>query len=316
MISATHDGLTVATTTGTEADTQHAVGVPEAQIASGSSPDATPESAAPAESLPAAAADAPPASAAEAVPAETPDEPQAETPQKRDRYQSRIDRLTWERLQAEQRASQLEAELAALRARPAPAETPPADKPRVDQFDTYEAFIEATATWAASQAEQKARQAVTDLEARIDAERSARARAETAAQYQDRVEAARSALPDFDAIVNQDLPISQPMRDEILSNPLGPQLAYWLGSHPDECERLSQLPPRAVLIELGKVLAQVDRVPPGSRPSAAPRTQAPPPIRPVGGGATVATVPLDQADFQTYKRIRDQQETEWRRSRL
>ena len=314
MISATHDGLTVATTTGTEADTQHAVGVPEAPLAPGPSPDAPPESAASAESLPAAAADAPPASAAEAVPP-TPDDSQAETPPKRDRYQSRIDRLTWERLQAEQRASQLEAELATLRAQPAPAETSP-DKPRVDQFETYEAFIEATALWAASQAEQKARQSVAALEARVEADQAARARAEQAAVYQDRVEAARSVLPDFDTIVNQDLPISQPMRDEILSNPLGPQLAYWLGSHPEECERLSSLPPRAVLIELGKVLAQVDRVPPGSRPSAAPRTQAPPPIRPVGGGATVATVPLDQADFQTYKRIRDQQEQEWRRSRL
>ena len=38
------------------------------------------------------------------------------------------------------------------------------------------------------------------------------------------------------------------------------------------------------------------------------KTSAPPPIRPVGGSATRSTVPIDELDYQSFRKIRDQQE--------
>lgn len=316
MITATNDGITLATTTGTDAEVQDALGSREALIAPTPAPDAPavpPESVAEGQRGPESEAGGsppgPPASP-EPVP-EAPAEAPPDAPPAKDRsYQSRINRLTWERAQAEQRATELEAALAARAAVP-PAPPPPAD---VSGYDSYEAWVEARAT-------QIAEEKVTALRVRVEAAEAERTRVEALARYRDRVDEVRNEFPDYDAWMEQskDITISAPLVDYIRTAADGPRLAYYLAQHHEDAARLSDLPPSesniTLGIEIGKVLARQERVTTGPPPAAVPRSAAPTPIKPVGGGASAAAVPLDQLDFQAYKRLRDRQEEEWRASR-
>src|SRR3974377_1470348 len=53
------------------------------------------------------------------------------------------------------------------------------------------------------------------------------------AQYADRVENFKQQFPDFDKYVGQDISIPLSVRDEILRQPNGPDIALFLGFAPD-----------------------------------------------------------------------------------
>jgi hypothetical protein len=314
MITATHDGITVATTTGTDADAQAAAG-----MTSPVAVESPPSTEAPtSESIPETPVEA-------SAPAEAGDEgaPAAPADDKKSSYQSRIDRFRWEAGEAQRRAAEAEAraqavaaELEAVRAARAAQE---ADEPKLEAFESYEAWIKAQARW---EAQQEARKQVAALQARVEAREAERARVDVQAQYRDRVEAVRSEFPDFDAVTSRDdITVSLPVKQFIEHHPLGPRLAYALGKMTvEEAEALASIPPDQSVtlgMQIGRVLARLEAASPtGPASTTASRSSAPPPIKPVGSSAAAATVPLDQADFQTYKKIRDQQEQEWRRSRL
>lgn len=53
--------------------------------------------------------------------------------------------------------------------------------------------------------------------------------------FQARAAVAREKYPHFDAVVfNPDLSITEPMRDRITASDRGPEIAYYLGLHPEE----------------------------------------------------------------------------------
>jgi hypothetical protein len=314
MITATHDGITVATTTGTEADAQAALGMPEGTLAS---PDT---------SQPVVVADAPAATAG--VEVEAPTDASAEVPaeppaERRTSYQSRIDRLKWEAEEARRQAArEYEARVAAEAQLAEAQRRPPADdaEPGLDSFETYEEWIKAQARF---EARRIARESVAQVEARVEAGLQARARVDAQQEFQHRLDVARSEFPDFDTVVSQDISISLPVKHYIETQPDGPRLAYALGREPEAAAHLASIPPGdahklELGVAIGALLARVPPAPPtGPGTIAVPRTHAPPPIKPVGSGATAATVPLDRVtDQTTFEKIRNQQEQEWRRSRL
>lgn len=315
MITATNESVTLATTTGTEADVQAALGLtPEAE------PPAVAQKSAeapPAEAITEEPPTSPPGDADEAQPTE--EAPPSDEPPKKKSYQSRIDRLRAEATQAQlERQAALEQaaairhrleELEAQRSMP-PAE--PAKAPVLEDFATHEDWVAATVE---HRAREIAREEVAKLAARVEADR---ARVEAMTAYQSRLAAARSELPNFDAVVSQEIPISRPVVDYITTQDDGPRLAYYLGQHPEDAARLSAIPPDSPFAlgrAIGELLTRLDGAVSGPSSTAASRSSAPAPIKPVGGAPTAATVPLDQLDFAEYKRIRDRQEFERRQSR-
>lgn len=236
---------------------------------------------------------------------------------KKGSIQDRINRATYEREEARreaererQRAAALEAEIARLReparpdaprqaVEPAPATDGP-PKPTLDQFDTYEAWIEAVADW-------RAEQKVQALRAEAQA-RDAQAREFAARQsYHEREAAFAAQTPDYAEAMTRakDVPISASMQAAILSSPHGPAVAYFLATHPEDAVQLAQetasLPASAAPVvrrllegKIPAVGAQSGPSPQGVRPS------VPPPIKPVGSAPVVAEPPIETLPVDDY----------------
>lgn len=277
---------------------------------------------------------------------------------KRGRLQSRIDELTQERNRVAAERATEKAENEALRRRVAelaggaapqrPAagarriEKAPAPPPRpaVDEFATYEDYTEAVAKWAVKIAKSEWQQETTsavDERLKAEADKALQAQwqqtqAALTQRYQAGVIKAREKYDDYDeAIAAPELQASPLMEAELLRSDIGPEITYYLATHPETCKKLHALgnSPQA-LREFGKVEARVEHAlekaaaDKGSQAAAAPTaarsdaaakqlasvappagpkrvTKAPDPITPVGGGETQATTDPDKMSYQEYK---------------
>jgi hypothetical protein len=220
--------------------------------------------------------------------------------------QKRIDRLTWEANEAKRKAEELEAK---LRERQERQPEPSAARPKPEDFQDYDDYVEALADW---KAEEKARKLRDELKAE-----SEKTRAKTEADR--RMEAFRAAESKFRATVQdydeaiqdaQDTPMTQVMFDVILESEVGPNLLYHLAKNPDEAERIAHLSPARQAAEIGKLedkLAQQLKDP--QKPKA---SNAPPPVNPVRARGSASTPRLDDPNLsmEEYSRLRRKQLSE------
>mgnify|MGYP001567158277 CR=1 FL=1 len=211
----------------------------------------------------------------------------------------------------------LEARLAAIEAKVTPSLEPVAPTPAAEtvltpeNFETYEAYIDALVQQRTEKAIET--RLATERE-RLARETADRATSDALAQHQTRFERAKATHDDFEAVVGQDIALSAPMRDVIVASEEGPEMAYYLGTHPDEAARIAALPPGPALVEMGKLAVRVVAAAPapvqasGPAPTVPPVTRVPAPIRPVGTGASASSVPLDAlplADFVARRNAED-----------
>ncbi len=125
-------------------------------------------------------------------------------------------------------------------------------------------------------------------------------------RFGERVEAARKKYADFDEVALSDsLPVKQGtvLAAFVMDSEHGPDIAYHLGSHPEEFQRISALPQLAQARELTKL--ELTFANPTSTP--VPKvTAAPRPPNQLSGKAAVTKDTLEQAaedgDFDTYAR--------------
>jgi|TARA_R110000824_G_scaffold396567_1_gene598129 hypothetical protein len=194
--------------------------------------------------------------------------------------------------EAERRAADAEARLAALTTDTAApkASTPAPPKadwaryqempgaPQVEEFDKYEDYTTAVATF------------VTDLRHQELATQEAYAASQAAEQeserarqsvWQERLETARKSDPTFDDHLNADTPMSLPMQHLTMESPVGTQLLQYLSTHQDESQRLSTLHPVEVYREMGKLEERLSAAS-SERGSAPVISHAKPPIKPLG----------------------------------
>jgi hypothetical protein len=217
--------------------------------------------------------------------------------------------------EAERRADMAEARLDAL-AQPAPTpEQPPAAPtpdwarfkamaaaPKADQFESYDDYTAALATFvtdARQHEHETRRQQYYEGQAKKDAHDA------RTAQWQERLAKARTDIPDLDATLDPDVPMSLPMQYLAMESPVGVQLLQHLSSHPDESQRLSTLHPAEVYREMGKL---EERFSAASTPSGPARviSHAKPPITPLGSSPHTpdATEISDDLSFdEHFKRM-------------
>lgn len=219
------------------------------------------------------------------------------------RRAKRIKRLWSEREALKRENAELRAQRPQETPPPPVAAAPSTEKPKLENFASLEEYTEALADWKFDQRD-AARAAV---EARTAAERS---QSELVASFSKREAEARTKHADFDDVVGQDLPVSPPMRDAVLFSPLGQEMRYWLGQHPEDCRRIAGLPRDAALSAMGKVEALVEAgsLPPVTTPTPSVTRAAPP--TPTLAGATVASTkdPKDMTlpEWQAIRRQRRQ----------
>lgn len=259
------------------------------------------------------AAESEPAEEGEARP-QAPGERSQQT--RKGRVQKRIDTLT-------RRLYEQQEELDALRERVSRPETnsnaqqrphPDAKKPAIGDYPSYEEYIEAVADWRSGQRFQQQKQ--TEL---VQAEQE-RTR-EVFDTYNDAAQAARVKYEDFEEVVGRkDLKIPQAAQAAIIeAGTLGPDIAYYLGKHPEMCYELAEMSPVRAVAAIGQIEATLQGTAkaPGHRPQATGKpktiTSAPAPITPVSGSSRRTMTSMDELPYRDYKRLRDQEERAQRR---
>lgn len=184
-------------------------------------------------------------------------------------------------------------------ARPATAPRTAADpndpEPALEQFadapDPYSAYIDAKARWATRQEHRALQQKAHETRQRGEVERTAR---ETASQLESLEAKAREKYEDFDAVMvsltdaYRGHPAGDAIARAVAQSKVGEDLAYYLGTHPDEVQSAVKGGPSEFFRVIGRIEASLS-APPKETPK--PITKAPaPPAQTVGAHATAHEV--------------------------
>jgi hypothetical protein len=218
--------------------------------------------------------------------------------------QKRIDKAVAKQREAERRAQELEQRLAEIQgSRPAePKHAEPAKaegRPQAESFSTYDEYVEALADWKLGEREKQREQAEAERKARDEQKQVADA-------WNKRVEQAKQKHDDYDDVIAEaEIPITNAVRDALLTSEHGPELAYYLAQNPEECKRIAALQPVAAIRELGKLEAKFEKAPEPEKPKV---TKAPPPPKPVAARASAEkSIHDEDLSFAEYERLRKAQ---------
>lgn len=267
--------------------------------------------------------------------------------------QKRIDRATKKQHEAEERERALREEVETLRkeqAKPsegkADAGTEPtgtaeakADddpEPKEDDFPEYANYIKALGKWSYRQAEKDAKAAEATRKAEEAKATEAERQKKVFDTFLDRQEEARERYDDYDEVIAE-VAVFEGVQLALVEAENGPDIAYYLGKHPEEAERLRGMSLLAAIAAIGRIgerltakageapatqdeAAPTPKTPTKQSPqgtSKAPVSSAPAPITPVGGSGAHAPKTIydfdDNSDQEEYKALRAKQTSSGRR---
>lgn len=215
-------------------------------------------------------------------------------------FQRRINKLTarlheMERLLAERSAVQPEP----------PKQAAPAGQPKWEDFqsagDPLTAYTEAVAAY-------KVEQVLAAQQRQAEARQAEAQQRQVLSSWNERVQAAREAHPDFDDVIEEAAVAAPPaLQQAIIQDPDGTELAYALAKDTKRFEAIAAMSPYAQLLALGELKAEI-------KASRAPKAKSPveplpkPPAVLGGKSAPKAPDVLDAAiDFREFERLRNAQ---------
>lgn len=221
------------------------------------------------------------------------DDVEAEKPKRR----SGVQRLKEQnrRLQAEIEAIRASATRAGGDARSAiEAEIGPA--PREQDYSDYLAYERAMTAYTVKEA--IAEERIRERAGQMNARQTERIR-DLVEAYEDGQDAARKAIPDYDAALKsaKNAPVAPHVEGLILESDKSALIAYHLAKNPEKLERLNAMPPVAAAREIGRLEARL------SLPSTNKATSAPKPVAPVKGGAS-PTPKITEMSMEEYAAAR------------
>lgn len=221
--------------------------------------------------------------ATEEVPEEAPEEPEEE-PVERQVPVTALQKERKRRQEAEARAKEIEARIAALESQ---KEIPP--KPTADQFETHEEYLEALAEQKAE--EKVARQFQMQSEAQRQAEQKRQAEAELT-KFTSLMDKAHASDPKFEESFEYVSTVSGEhpgYSRALVTSPVADKVIKHLAANPAEAERIATLSPEGQIKAIGAIEMKISSPP---KPRNVPK--APEPITPVGGNAN--TTPIMKYD--------------------
>lgn len=240
-------------------------------------------------------------------------------PRKKGGWQRRIERL--ERENALLREKSLATPQKPQEKPAAKVEAKP--RPKADDFESNEDFVEALADWKLDERDRK-----TAEKAKKDQEAEQKSKAEAdyhkkAKEFSEKCLEFAEEHDDYDEVMANvdDIQLSETVQDFFLSTENGHELAYELAKDPDELERICLLPEWAAkraLKKIGEKLAVQSDGETAEKPSKekpvekkeVKTSKAPPPIKPVkAGGGTRGEKSIydDDIPFDEYERQRRKQ---------
>jgi hypothetical protein len=242
----------------------------------------------------------------ESAPEETTEPENTSEKPKKSGFQKRIDELVREREESRQEA-RFWAEQARAKetnqhnAGESKAEPDqPKGPPKADDFDNYEQYIDALTDYKTDQKLQKFQESQAEGQRKQQDELAQRRQSQ---QLNDRFTEGREKYQDFDLVArNPSVPITQEMAHAIADSELGADMAYHLGSNPEEAAKIANMQPQAQLRALGRLEARLE-----SKPVETEASKAPEPITPVTKGAKAAVdpnkLPIDEWMKQRWKQV-------------
>jgi len=226
-----------------------------------------------------------------------PDDDGADTPPPvRDRVSERFAKLTRALSDKDRAIAQMQADIAALRAQQPPASPAPAPsgEPQVDDFPDYDAYTRAVSRW-------EARQVWAE-------EQRAQEQQRRFSTWEDRVRAAQIKYDDWDeALQGADVPVSEALREALLTSETGADVLYYLATHPEEGRQLANLGPVQTARAIGRIEAKLETAAPPLSPPAAAPPSTPTPVRPVGTSRSGGNRDPGTMSPQEYRAWRERQ---------
>lgn len=205
--------------------------------------------------------------------------------------QKRIDRAVRQKYEAEARANELERRIQQIeqQSRP-PAQGKAEGEPRIDQFENIEDYVSAKAAFVA---DQRIQHTLTTRERAEAEQRAQAARQQSADNWNKRVQLATAELPDFDEVLaSSDIRFNEPsVLASIQESDIGPKIAYYLATNPDEADEIAQLRGSAAIRAIGRIEAKLEL-------GKASITKTPPPIEPTGTKAKAVKSPDEMSDSE------------------
>jgi hypothetical protein len=230
-------------------------------------------------------------------------------PKKKGGFQRTIEKLERDKHELELKNAELSGKLAGKPAGEQEKTAEPDGKPvppKAGDFDLYEKYLEAQAEYVDSLTDWKLDQRDKERAAREARERSEQEQKRLSEAWTERCDVARKAHDDFDDVIDSNtVRLTPHLQQAVMDSEKGAELAYVLAKDPEELKRLVKLGPIAVAREIGKIEAKLETKP-ASHAKTTP-SKAPDPIKPVGSGSTKTDKPLEEMDYQDYKRARQAQ---------
>jgi hypothetical protein len=226
---------------------------------------------------------------ADAAPAVTDTDDNAE-PRRKSGAEARIDELTRLRREAERDRDYWRDH--ATRQQPAKPEPVIAEKPKplpkLEDFNYDEAAYQAALT------EHVSAEAARKVRAEIQREQAQQTERQREESFRKREAEFVAKTPDYQDKAYR-APISDVMADIIKDSDKGPELAYYLGSNPDESRSIAQMSERQAALALGRLEAKLEK-PSAPAPAPKPVSKAPPPTPSIEGSEPAITVTPDSPE--------------------
>lgn len=202
-------------------------------------------------------------------------------------FQKRINKMT-KKLRTAQDEANYWREQATKKQQPVEQKTT-TEKPKQESFNTDSEYLEALADWKLDQRQQKQS---------ADAERENQQKTlnEKRQKFSKSAKEAAKKYNDFnDVVSNPDIAISETMEQVILESEVGPDVLYHLGQNLDIALEIAQMPPHMAAREIGKIEARL------SIPAQKKTTNAPPPMKPLGGKSSSKPDPKKMSTAEWIK---------------
>lgn len=169
-----------------------------------------------------------------------------------------------ERRLAENRAAELERQ---LQRNKGVAEQPRivndgTDRPRAENFTSQEEYEKAVIDWRVNEILKE-----KDRDAAVKAEEARRKTVSDAAM--ERLARAREIVPDFQEITEAaEIPVPPHIGAVMMESELFPELGYYFAKHPEELQKLAEMPVQKALVAFGKIEAIIKPFETGLKPAA------------------------------------------------
>lgn len=151
------------------------------------------------------------------------------------------------------------------------------DKPRPENFDSHEEYVEALTDWKIESRESQRKQ-------QVEAERQREQTTKAQQTFKEKYQAAAKAHTDFEemfAEYAEDTPTSPTMTQAVMESEHGSELMYYFLKNQNEAARIAGLTPIAAAREIGKIEAKFESKPETKKTV----TNAPKPPSPVKAAA-------------------------------